>query len=593
MMKHAFLFLALSSSVWGSEELLQGLAALNQQEVQNCSNMSNEELSLQCAHEVCGSPENITIAVTPKNADKYLSPENQAKLKSLDSKLREYYTKINNDDKQFMLELEKRVLSSSFHDISTWKEDDFQNFLPFLTKNIDLQIDYQAPVNQRKIKSLSFAGNPFSKVHNEIAQNLSIIDHPFLALQLGVISAQELRPVLIERLGKIQEILKSQNKTITFNIENLKFGLKSGAKNNTEMIDLFYQLEAELKDKGIQSSKSLCGEECRKAVPGVLKNFKLSDFKKEQTQKNNLNIEDRVALCKASFVNANVENTRFEEFKKIWPEVKNGYYKNVLPKYSAHSQGLLKNYLETSINFIPSSQELKKFPDVDKALAFTPPSYQQKPTSYLMGKALSPSHFETHAEFDCPVITDKPLLWDAFASKDMLRSNPSFRPKGIDTGKDNILISPFSCEHTGVGKGIIAHEVGHAITHVMSREGMSKSSKKAYVDMRKCSSNQWKNHPKTQMKFFDGDYLYTEEDNADIMSYMAINDQKSFFSCGVLYPTDSGYKELKINPQPFDNHSPGIVRLIREIQYKAPDKMPATCQEIFKRNKDKFGKKCF
>lgn len=592
-MKKAVLILALTSQVFASEDLIQQLATLNNQN-QDCSAMSNDDLAQQCAHAVCGSPEKISLEVNPQNAEKYLSPENKEKLKSLDLKLRDYYRKIENDDKQYIRELETRIQSPSFQDVSKWKDDDFSNFLPYFISDIDLHIDYQVPASQRTARSNTPVTHPHYRVHKEIIENLSLKDHPFFALNLGIIGAHELRPILNERLIKIQDTLRTQKKTITFNFDELQFGLNTGSKKDSEIVALFMKLETELKKQNVSTGKSLCQEECKKAVPQVLKNFNFTEFKKEHAKSNTLNIEDKVAFCKSSFVNANIENTRFEEFQKIWPEVKNGYYKNVFPKYSEHSQGLLKNYFDTGINFVSSGRELSKFPDIKDSLNFRTLSYQKESNASLVARAVSPAAFSSEDPiYECPIVQGYPLLWDAFTSKEVLRMNPGLRFKGVDTAKDNILISPFACEHADMGKGVIAHEIGHAVTHVMSREGMSKASRKSFENFRKCATKQWKSNPKVSISFFKDDKLYTEEDTADLMSYMAINDQKTLFSCGVLYPTAAGYQALNIRPPLNDMHTSGVVRLLREIQYKAPERMPSTCQEILNRNKDMFGQKCF
>ena len=589
--------LLLTTSLFaGNEELevLSQLQAINSSESQDCSKMSEDELSLQCAHAVCGKPEAISITVTANNAHKYLSGANQEKLKNLDHKLKDYYNKINNDNKQYIEELEKRVASPTFKDISNWKEQDFQNFLPFFVAEMSLEIDFKAPVNQRRVKSNTSSTHPYASVHKEIANHFSISDHPFLAYQLAIINNSELRPVLSERLQKIQKALKDQNKTISFNFNELQFALNSGAKNDNQIMESFMKLESELSSKGIETKKSLCLDECKRAIPQLLKNFKMAQFKKEFLERNTLNVEDQVALCKSSFINANIENSRFAQFQKIWPEVKEGYLKNVFPQYSDHSRSLLSDYLNKGINFIASKPEKNEFPELNQALTFQAKPYQKNSTADLVARAITPSYLSSQdPTFNCPIIPAKPLVWDLFASKEYLDNNPGFRPAGSQTGIDNILISPFSCEHTGMGKGIVAHEIGHAITHVMSRPGMSKSSQKKFIELRDCATDQWKSQPAAPLKYFKSDKAYTEEDTADLLSYMAINDQQSFYGCGLLYPTESGYNELGLKPKMNDNHSSGMVRLIRELQYKAPQKMPVTCQEIYKRNKDKFKKSCF
>lgn len=597
-MKAKFLIpLLLSSSLYAQDEaieVLSQLQSINSTEAQDCSKMSEDELSLQCAHAVCGKPDKISVTVTASNAHKYLSSANQEKLKNLDVKLKDYYNKLNNDKKHYIEELEKRASSPSFLDVSTWKEEDFQNFLPFFVAEMSLQIDFQAPVNQRTVQSNTPDSHPYANVHKEIAKNFSIADHPFLAHQLAIINVTELRPVLSTRLDKIQRTLKEQNKTVSFNFNELQFGINSGSKNDNQVIELFMKLETELKAKGVVTSKPLCLDQCKKAIPQILRNFKMANFKKEFLERNALNVDDQVALCKSSFINANIENSRFDEFQKIWPEVKAGYLKNVFPQYSEHSRGLLTDYLEKGINFLPSKPENKEFPDLNNALKFSSTPYQKDSTATLVAKAITPSYFSSEdPTFNCPIIPTKPMLWDLFASKEYLDNNPGFRPAGSRPGIDNILISPFSCEHTGMGKGIIAHEIGHAITHVMSRPGMSKSSQKKFIDLRDCATDQWKSQPAAPLKYFKSDKLYTEEDTADLLSYMAVNDQQSFYGCGLLYPTETGYNELALKPHLNDNHSSGMVRLVRELQYKAPSKLPATCLEIHKRNKDKFRKTCF
>jgi hypothetical protein len=324
--------LLISSSLFAQVETLEVLSQLqsiNSTEAQDCSKMSEDELSLQCAHAVCGKPDKIAVTVTANNAHKYLSSSNQEKLKTLDTKLRDYYNKLNNDNKQYINELEKRASSPSFLDVSTWKEEDFQNFLPFFVAEMSLQIDFQAPVNQRTVKSNTPESHPYASVHKEIANNFSISDHPFLAHQLAIINVSELRNVLSNRLDKIQRTLKEQNKTVPFNFNELQFGISSGSKNDYQIIESFMKLETELKAKGVVTSKPLCLDQCKKAVPQVLRNFKIADFKKEFLEKNTLHVDDQVALCKSSFINAHIDNTRFNEFQQMSPEFQTGYHKNV------------------------------------------------------------------------------------------------------------------------------------------------------------------------------------------------------------------------------------------------------------------------
>ena len=146
------------------------------------------------------------------------------------------------------------------------------------------------------------------------------------------------------------------------------------------------------------------------------------------------------------------------------------------------------------------------------------------------------------------------------------------------------------------GEGIVAHELGHAMSMVMRRPGMSESSLANYQQIRTCTNRNWKNIDKISDGYFAGDHQFSEEDTADMVSYMAINDGKTLYACGFVDSNDKedAYTDYEPTIYPDDSHSPSLIRIMRELEYKRTKNAPETCQAIMKKHNDKIGdKRCF
>ena len=177
--------------------------------------------------------------------------------------------------------------------------------------------------------------------------------------------------------------------------------------------------------------------------------------------------------------------------------------------------------------------------------------------------------------------------------------NNSILDDGFEHEDMQIIVSPYSCEHHHSGKEILGHEFGHAVSYIIGNtEGMSEETKKNHIKLRDCSGSETASIKKEVeigdefIPSFPGDYLTTEEDTADLLGFSLSDSKDHFVGCSLI--TDgTNYSNISINADDESPHSPAVVRLMLELQYKNPAKINAACAEVIKRSKSKINNKCF
>lgn len=589
-----FSLLFLSHQASAIEEVLRGLDKINEQVALDCSQMNNAQLSQECALELCGSPSKRNINVKASEAANYLAPSDVKKLQHLENDLRVYFQNKQNEINTLANEFNKRKDRQPFSDISSWNAHDLTPVIDYYWSKMALDVDFTTPVEKRKLNLTTSPNHNDFAVMKELTSNFDIKSDPLRSYQYGLITFEEFKNLINKKIDEYQQKLQQLNKKSQFPFDQIKFALASGTLKNEELISRISQLQIDAASNDIQIVPNICKDTCLQSTKKLISHFNPSTLKdKLKSSLNRLNVEDRIASCKANFLASHITNTRQEEFKKMWPEIKSRIKSNVTSRFSAHSQKVLNDYLDSELNFIFSSPDKKNYEDKSREIKDITPISNQTSDKELIQKTFALLNQDDDLLVTCGTPSASRKVWDLFAPVEYIRNNPQFRPDGLKTYTDNVTISPYACEHQMVGKGIIAHELGHAISARMSRSGMSSSSVQDFIKLRKCASQQWKNNPNTQIVYFKGDRLFTEEDTADLISYLAYKEPKDFYGCVLLMPDENKYNVLNTAATFGDNHSPGLIRLLREIQYKVPaSKIPATCQELIKRNPDKFGKSC-
>lgn len=136
--------------------------------------------------------------------------------------------------------------------------------------------------------------------------------------------------------------------------------------------------------------------------------------------------------------------------------------------------------------------------------------------------------------------------------------------------KPYVKVSGFSCAHPGIGEGIQAHELGHALSVFMTSDKVSSGSSTKYQQIRSCISNlstlKSTHSPGQAPIVFPGDFLTSEEDMADWIGFNSVRSQKPV-ACSLMKRGDNGLydpTELNMLPHHGSTHSSSLLRAMRE-----------------------------
>lgn len=301
--------------------------------------------------------------------------------------------------------------------------------------------------------------------------------------------------------------------------------------------------------------------------------------------------------CKAGLISAEIKEADEKKTKAVFDEAVKTIRKNYVGKFSAHSKGLLNEYLNSIVTKAsPLDSSGQKENNVD--------AFKTKAAKHLgtLGKRLEPSEL-TEMAFEyindptqiSASVSMEPCndygasIWDMFLSAKKLEI--VLGNSKMLNGKDHIYISPFACQHADHGKQVVAHEIGHALNSFFQYNTVSESSAKNFNDMRACAKGQYQvfQKPIRPELSIAGDSLVTEEDHADLISYMAIGD-KTIYTCSFLQPsaTDkNSYTDLNFANTPGDSHSNSFARVIYEAINKKIA-LPQSCNDLIKEAKPKM-----
>ncbi len=212
-----------------------------------------------------------------------------------------------------------------------------------------------------------------------------------------------------------------------------------------------------------------------------------------------------------------------------------------------------------------------------------------KAYSQMAEARVAPS-FSDQIEDDLAVIIDLSQTSGNLYGRDF-RGCPSARHLATDffwpgIQKPLIHVSPHSCAHPSTGLSVVAHELGHALSHFISEDGASTESSQTYLRRRQCvvglSPIIPVKMPEGAQQKFTIDRLTTEEDMADWVMQKAVPFDQHPSSCDFLKVTADGKydpKYLDILPHEGDTHSGSLMRMVREWHSKHAS-LPASCQQL-------------
>ncbi len=212
-----------------------------------------------------------------------------------------------------------------------------------------------------------------------------------------------------------------------------------------------------------------------------------------------------------------------------------------------------------------------------------------KAYSQMADARIQPS-FSDQIEDDLALIIDLSQTSGNLYGRDF-RGCPSPRHLATDffwpgIQKPLIHVSPHSCAHPATGLSVVAHELGHALSHLISEHKASSESAQTYLRRRQCvvglSPILPVKMPEGSQQKFTIDRLTTEEDMADWVMQKAVPFDQYPSTCDFLKVDASGQydpKFLEILPAEGDTHSGSLMRMVREW-HSQKGSLPASCQQL-------------
>ena len=357
-----------------------------------------------------------------------------------------------------------------------------------------------------------------------------------------------------------------------------------------------------IKEKtGLQSEtekQSLCQKKaCQKAVEEIIEEL----FSQYETPLFRKNIADRhLAQCFSKFVQFKQMERELPEGLNI-PDVKQNFFDRVLANFSEPTRESFEGYINDGFQMKPiisNSQDLKSSLE---DLAITNKKLRGRewaPIDQHSEKKKSYVNLIGNMYIDRKILKNKaPCDWFPLKATDLFidQRNLSESERYIMTQKmqntietGGISLSLFSCLHPSHGQGITSHEMGHLLSWMFSQNKLSDISYTSYKKLRECATKRYKyQRPRQHYWYHENDRWRTEEDTADLISYLATSDSKIHYSCAFLDITKNGiqYKGLSIfNNDPRSIYSTPLLRVIFEAIHKKTELSPA-CQQVIEQHK--------
>lgn len=525
--------LTLSTSAQANflKDLFEKFGSINKEEKSECAKMDNDEVAALCVEEVCGDPTKHPVILNAETVKKYNTENTEKLMNEVEKEIRSKEARI---EKLVELAVKSQGQIAAINDPSQLSDIDSKEILIKIIQEINEEHKLLQKINPFKSKG--------EKIKLIVPPN-----SPYSKIYKDVIAK-----INLEQHPSLREFVGAKS---------------TGAGVNAEQ------------------EPTLCSTECKQHLITYLKSRpapSIEEIVKKEREK--FDFEDSIAECRAAVSLNHVEAQNSEEIQKEWPKLIERLEKDTRLKLSAHSKALIlekiKNDLTVKFNVPVTRVASVLKPSKSNYQAFHDKS--EIATAYTLTTKSSMKNFEE------AIATPRCHQLDKAVN---LSDHVAFKPQ---ENKGDLVVSPFSCEHAHLGKEIMAHELGHAVSYFIAfTPGMSKETKEDFKKLRECSRQE-----KRTTKFpglfspHEGDKWTTEEDTADLFAYALSEDKENMIGCALAVPDGKDYTALGMKKSFFDTHSSGIQRLMVELQYKNPGKITEACEEVIKRSKSKITKQC-
>ncbi|MCK5882395.1 MAG: hypothetical protein KAG61_01805 [Bacteriovoracaceae bacterium] len=580
----------------------------------SCNLTFEKSFEERCAIELCGeSKYSIPTNISEDNYGKYVKKSILKQYESRVPKVRKMGQAMIEDAKSFQSLFQKAILndtngvtfeswgSKNYDDTAIKKFDGYYSIAmdpsKELNERVSITIDshkIEAAPDSFKLGLKSFVSAMKAKIKGDVCAAFEMGYH---TKDEGVkrlrIYYESINKVFFERLMNEKDYMVENQQDIIEFFNNTKV-------DNTTNPDQFIRIACSLKyynelivfqKNGVEAKEEfeLCPNNgCRKAIRDMVRMTDYSSLLKKLNEylKDNTLLDHKVKECRGAVASHALIDYEQGRVEAEVPQILSNLLQGPMRSMSSESKKSFKNFVKNDLKFISGSGQSK-----DREMELL--NYIDQEYIDMFPKRGALYQFWTLGDFA--------LKFQDYMTGD----SREFNVLGIldrctyDIGADGIIwdyyrrdtnviaISMFSDLHLGSGKSITAHEIGHSLSYFAGDNHLSISSNRSYNKIRKCVVN---GH-KYEVPF---DEFYAEEDMADIISYLSVNDGE-VSSCVLLQASDDrqNYKNLTLkNVYQFDPHSASLLRVLREAIYKNIP-LGLACSQLVQSNKGDFRfKKC-
>ena len=585
-------------------------------------NLNENSLMEICMLNLCGEREELpSVYLDDTNFDEYVKEGIMDRFSEVETKIRNI---IENDlDRVGLLidKIKERNSNKEFDFNFDESDDDiYEKLINVYFKHTYYQIDTNMPLADRVqidvilpeniSEEVKQGVNAYIEMKKENIKNLSwegIEQHAYTREETEQFLKKEWNDFYNEYTrqkelnSKFMDLEKSSIERFKNYMESLnldKEGIDSLQSNAFELLRLIRSFNNQLPGTSLEL-KSACNNICKKGVEKYHVDFiskLIAGLDKEAIIENRKElVEKEIAECKSHFAMQGLKNNE-KEIKEIRDSIAKAFSSKFLPLVSENSKKAIKDYFINDLNWISDFQSAEE--SVQNFIDEVNSRYENLKTpknddTYFFSNtnllSTIQEHLNTEGKFDplknsyvCGSMTSS-LIRDSFFSKE---DYSIFYDKNdsVDV-KDSIYVSPFSCTHKRYGMGILSHEAGHALSQLFLRGELSIQSNLKYKELRSCATSLYK-----QKNSFDnyvlirheGDGPRTEEDTADLISYM-VTERGVLHSCASFSETG----DLSLDGIHYNPHSSNFMRLLQEAIHKKVD-LPESCLKIIDNNKEKY-----
>lgn len=562
---------------------------------------SENDLFQSCVVSLCGPANEVETAfITDKNFMKNLTPELKNKIESFNPLIAEM--------KNVLIEQNKKIVSDFENNFNNFESKDLDEEMrfrltdKFYISNLEILIDPNKDIKDR-VQILVNAPEDWAPAEkNDLAKFAEdykkyLLNNPDEYIAKNIYTPEEVNVLAKKRLNDFlnyyyknkKQFQKAQVNYIEKEISELSKNFISGP---LELNDRVQKLEnvaygkIELPVHQFHDfpvcNESKCMELMRRMIKDPLIKNKMQVYGNKLKDKKFLNkIEN---TCKSQLTANVMDSVDNEILNKNFINAKNALIKNVLLKFSKESSEKIINYINKKLTINQKKEKSNEyvFDNFKQAIL----KFNKNSMNTLNSAKTILSIIEEDLG-EIPLIVNSPCS-DTFYSQNSIVNHIDNKNFKGPSSPSTISLSNFACSNDYLGNSLIAHELGHVLNYIFVKEKISFNSGKIYQSLRDCASSIYSE------KSFGKDYLArstdkrtTEEDTADLISFMAYPQNEKLYTCSQIPPSfdEFHYAGLKmIDEQEMDSHSEMLFRLLNEAINKSVT-LGSSCKKVLENYK--------